>query len=73
MSKMTVTDQINKNENYLKLQFVEFLEVICRAAYHWSPQEEENSDTLSVESVKSSRSNVSGRSNNKNSMKNLNA
>lgn len=37
MSKMTVVDQKKRNDQYLQLQFVEFLEVLCRAAMYWDP------------------------------------
>jgi hypothetical protein len=37
MSKMTVADQKNDRERYTRLQFVEFLEVICRIALYWEP------------------------------------
>ena len=33
MSKMTVADTKTQSDKYTKLVFVEFLEVICRAAY----------------------------------------
>jgi hypothetical protein len=42
MAKMTVADQVGKNDKYSKLEFVEFLEVICRAAYHWCPEHEDD-------------------------------
>ena len=52
MAKMTVADQVNNNDKYTKLQFVEFLEVICRAAYHWVPDTEEIVDSDgSVQSI----------------------
>jgi hypothetical protein len=61
MAKMTVADQITNNDKYSKLQFVEFLEVICRAAYHWCPDEDsedpfENCDNSSAGSIKSAKS-----------------
>jgi len=33
MSKMTVYDELNHNDNYFKLKFVEFLEFIARLAH----------------------------------------
>jgi len=40
MSKMTVGDFKTQTANYGKLVFVEFLEVLCRAARQWQPPED---------------------------------
>ena len=34
MAKMTVIDEMNSFENYTRMTFVEFLEMICRIAYY---------------------------------------